>query len=117
MKKDIDKREEFVEKAMRRLEKDRYQANPYLYTRVKQKLQQEQKQDSAKRQKLFYWKPALAVVMILLNVFVYYNMKSSLNQVQLANQLKAFANEYAWNDPSTAGFNYLTTESDRDEQE
>ena len=117
MKKDIDKRQEFVEKALQRLEKDRYQANPYLYTRVKQQLREQQSQASTNRRQVFYWKPALAAVMILLNVFVYYNMKSSLNQMREVNQLKAFANDYAWNDPATAGFNYLTTESDRDEQE
>ena len=105
MKKDLNKSQAFVDKAMQHLEKDRYQANPYLYTRIKQQLENKQ-QNQVVRPVFVLWKPALALVMIALNVFTYYYF----SQNQETAQLNAFAEEYSW-ETEESNYDYITLDA------
>ena len=77
-----------VEQAMGRLGQERYETNPFLYTRIKAQLDQE----AAPPVRSFNWalQPALVACLLLLNSFVVWNYW------QQNNTDLSMADEYGW---------------------
>ena len=71
MKHQDKKIEEKVEEALNFYGKERYQSNPFMYTRIQQQMQNEA-DDEREVQRFWAWKPVLAAVMIVLNATVVY---------------------------------------------
>lgn len=71
MKHQDKKIEEKVEEALQYYGKERYQSNPFMYTRIQQQLRNEAEEEKD-MQRFWVWKPILAAVMIILNVTVVY---------------------------------------------
>jgi hypothetical protein len=71
MKHQDKKIEEKVEEALHYYGKERYESNPFMYTRIQQQLRNEA-DDEKEVQRFWAWKPVLAAVMIVLNATVVY---------------------------------------------
>ena len=95
--------EEKVQKALDYVEQDEgYQPNPFIYTRIKQQLanQQEHRSNSISSIAVL-WKPVLAVLLIALNVYVLLDTQSIST-----TSSDALAKEYGWT-AETPASNYL----------
>lgn len=85
--------EEKVQKALDFIEQDSYKTNPFLYTRIKQRLAN--KQATENRQSTTFsisilWKPALAIFLVALNGYVL------LGSQNISGNANILAEEYGW---------------------
>ena len=84
--------EEKVQKALDFVEKDGYKSNPFIHTRIKQQIaNQKISPPPTAFSMAVLWKPALAVFLIALNVYVFLDTRSGQK-----SSYDTLADEYGW---------------------
>ena len=98
-------KKEFMDKVQERLEKKRYQTNPFLHTRVKQRLK-----DRPSSDKQWVWSPQLAwkmsaaCLLIAVNLITFFRVQSVNGE---ANVVNALSQEYSWTESEADNIYYL----------
>ena len=96
--------EEKVQQALDFVEKGGYKSNPFIHTRIKQRIANQKVSTPPTAFSIaVLWKPALAIFLIALNVYVFLDTQSSHT-----SSYDTLAEEYGWvaENPSSDYINY-----------